>query len=568
MGGNSYLVVEMKKLLMGLVIAFISIAVLVVSGCSQNDENLEIIECDPERKTKQIYDFANKYGKDVISAPITLSSAGSSSSTWSFAHHSGTSGCGNYEESPAYIQQQEEFVLVNLDNLSEDIAQGGGPHLQSLSALLGCPTSDYPALADLARRNFGRLFPTTETTPAYLGTSATTFLDRLNDAISRDPRLSESCTHLEERPPDEDHILSGTEPGGSAVVGRAKQKQDVIRLALFTSLSVGNCGKGPDEGRVLKAFRQVLSRNPWMDMVYSVYRDVPGSKILQNDIQREIDENTWEGVFKQTPKTNFIRNMGRRLQVDGVIVFLYDNICGTGDNNAITIYAFAMGRGLHNRKKYYVFGHERLVHSIQHFSINFVRKMEPSTRTAVALSRPAAPSGPRAGTPAVQPPALREGKGARLAIFPELVLGDAADESEITSRLLVKRIVRRVTQFPGIFVAYSYLDRPKEEHADLRATVWRIGNFFASPKLDGVRSRAKALGADVAMQVLIRVNPDDAITSTSYSVTYEVHLLEVNRPRHHYSKGFMDQVGLALLRAVESSVGEVIEKYKRTTRSR
>ena len=103
--------------------------------------------------------------------------------TWGFAASSGTSGCPDTTANQIHLHK---FVAATIDSLSEQIAQGGGLHLQSLSALLGCPPSDYPALADMVRRDFGRLFPSTETKPAA-------FLTRLKDGISHDPRLSESC---------------------------------------------------------------------------------------------------------------------------------------------------------------------------------------------------------------------------------------------------------------------------------------------------------------------------------------------------------------------------------------
>ena len=88
----------------------------------------------------------------------------------------------------AYIQQQE-FVAVTIDNISEDIAQGGGPHLRSLAALLGCPASNYPAMADMARRDFARLFPSAETEPEV-------FLTRLKDRMRDNPSLADRCVNI------------------------------------------------------------------------------------------------------------------------------------------------------------------------------------------------------------------------------------------------------------------------------------------------------------------------------------------------------------------------------------
>ncbi len=88
----------------------------------------------------------------------------------------------------AYIQQQE-FVAVTIDNLSEQIAQGGGSHLQSLSTLLGCPASAYPTLAIMSRKNYEQLFPSVETNPEV-------FLTRLKEKMRGNPRLAGRCLYI------------------------------------------------------------------------------------------------------------------------------------------------------------------------------------------------------------------------------------------------------------------------------------------------------------------------------------------------------------------------------------
>ena len=182
----------MKTLPMGLVIAFISVAVLGVSGCEtaqqrkarlKEEAEIPSIKCAPERQTKKINKFAR--GKDIF-VVTTAPTAGSSSSTWSFAHSSGTSGCG--EKETAYIQQHH-FVAATIENLSEQIAQGGGPHLQSLSTLLGCPASDYSKLAAITRQNYGQLFPSAETEPEV-------FLTRLKDKMRDNPILAGNCVYI------------------------------------------------------------------------------------------------------------------------------------------------------------------------------------------------------------------------------------------------------------------------------------------------------------------------------------------------------------------------------------
>ncbi len=112
--------------------------------------------------------------------------ATSSSSTYGSAQSSGTSGCGKIKT--AYIQQQQ-FVAVTIDHLSEQIAQGRGEYLQSLSALLGCPVSAYSNLASISQQNYEQLFPSVETEPEV-------FLTRLKEKMRGNPRLADSCVYI------------------------------------------------------------------------------------------------------------------------------------------------------------------------------------------------------------------------------------------------------------------------------------------------------------------------------------------------------------------------------------
>ena len=157
----------MKKLLMGLVVG-LSLGSAAMADC---------------------HDFASFNGRWNAGAqgiPFVPTVA----STYGTVKISGTSSstCSKKTKKSSFYLQQQKFVAVNIDNLSEQIAQGGGPHLQSLSALLGCPASDYPALAGMARRDFARLFPSAKIEPEAL-------LARLKDDISHDPRLSDSCVY-------------------------------------------------------------------------------------------------------------------------------------------------------------------------------------------------------------------------------------------------------------------------------------------------------------------------------------------------------------------------------------
>ena len=199
----------MKKLLMGLVIAFLSLAVLGVSGCetaqqkraraqakAQRAAEINRIKCGPERRAKKVEPGGMGPGSDSVLDIFLVTSAVGTTTTWAgskstegSAKSSGTKGCKKTTKKTGFYLQQQEFVAFTIDNLSEQIAQGGGPHLQSLSALLGCPASDYSKLAIMTRQNYGQLFPSAETEPEV-------FLIRLKDKMRDNPSLADRCVNI------------------------------------------------------------------------------------------------------------------------------------------------------------------------------------------------------------------------------------------------------------------------------------------------------------------------------------------------------------------------------------
>ena len=109
-----------------------------------------------------------------------------SSTTYGSAQSSGTSGCG--KKRTAYTRQLQ-FVAVTIDNLSGQIAQGGGPHLQSLTTLLGCPASAYSNFATMTQQNYEQIFSSVETEPEG-------FLTRLKEKMRDSPSLAGSCVYI------------------------------------------------------------------------------------------------------------------------------------------------------------------------------------------------------------------------------------------------------------------------------------------------------------------------------------------------------------------------------------
>lgn len=99
-----------------------------------------------------------------------------------FGLTSGTAGC----EESAVVQNDAErrlFVANNLDNLAQDMAQGGGEHLAVLASLMGVTPSDEAAFFSIAQSNYSVLFASSET-------SGGAMLSELDRALSSDPSLA------------------------------------------------------------------------------------------------------------------------------------------------------------------------------------------------------------------------------------------------------------------------------------------------------------------------------------------------------------------------------------------
>lgn len=75
------------------------------------------------------------------------------------------------------------FASVNFDNLSQDIAQGGGEHLTSLAALMGIPPEKHEAFFSLAQQHYATLVQNG-------ATSSVAVIKALNASIATHPILA------------------------------------------------------------------------------------------------------------------------------------------------------------------------------------------------------------------------------------------------------------------------------------------------------------------------------------------------------------------------------------------
>jgi hypothetical protein len=99
-----------------------------------------------------------------------------------FGLSSGTVGCTN---SGRFAQHERAtlFANLNFDNLSQEMAQGGGEHLASLATLLGVPAEQQPAFFSMTQEKYATLVQSGETTPAAM-------LKALHGAMAEHPVLA------------------------------------------------------------------------------------------------------------------------------------------------------------------------------------------------------------------------------------------------------------------------------------------------------------------------------------------------------------------------------------------
>jgi hypothetical protein len=94
-----------------------------------------------------------------------------------FGITTGTLGCKNNGK---VWTQADMFASINFDNLSQEMAQGGGEHLASLATLLGVPVEQQAEFFALTQEKYATLIQSGETTPAAM-------LKALHEAMAEHP---------------------------------------------------------------------------------------------------------------------------------------------------------------------------------------------------------------------------------------------------------------------------------------------------------------------------------------------------------------------------------------------
>ncbi len=101
-----------------------------------------------------------------------------------FGISTGSLGCTNNGHF-AQNEQTTMFANLNFDNLSQEMAQGGGEHLASLATLLGVTVEQHPAFFAMTQEKYTTLVQSGETTPAAM-------LKALQEAMAAHPVLAQA----------------------------------------------------------------------------------------------------------------------------------------------------------------------------------------------------------------------------------------------------------------------------------------------------------------------------------------------------------------------------------------
>ena len=127
-------------------------------------------------------DFKNQ--KNIAPQVLMVTTNGTGMNT--FVISSGTSGCTNDGQVWA-SERANVFAAINLDNLSQEMAQGKGEHLASLATLMGVPNEQHAAFFALTQERYTALVQDGET-------SSVALVKTLNDAVSKSPVLAQAVS--------------------------------------------------------------------------------------------------------------------------------------------------------------------------------------------------------------------------------------------------------------------------------------------------------------------------------------------------------------------------------------
>jgi hypothetical protein len=103
----------------------------------------------------------------AIAPQVLQSTTNGTSGSQTFGISTGTSGCTN-DGTVMGEYKVNFFASANYDNLSKEMAQGGGEHLASLGELMGVPEESLPEFFALAQSRYPSFAASSDSSPAAM----------------------------------------------------------------------------------------------------------------------------------------------------------------------------------------------------------------------------------------------------------------------------------------------------------------------------------------------------------------------------------------------------------------
>jgi Protein of unknown function (DUF3015) len=124
-----------------------------------------------------------KSGSKSIASQTLASTTNQFLSNQLFGLSTGSIGCTNSGQF-ASNEHATLFASLNFENLSQEMAQGGGEHLASLATVMGVPAEQQPAFFAMTQEKYATLVQAGETTPRAM-------LAALQEAMAAHPVLAQ-----------------------------------------------------------------------------------------------------------------------------------------------------------------------------------------------------------------------------------------------------------------------------------------------------------------------------------------------------------------------------------------
>ncbi len=125
-------------------------------------------------------------GQQSIGPQVLQATTNGTFSAQTFGISSGTSGCTN-DGTIFASEKVNVFAAINIDNISQEMAQGQGEHLSSLATLMAIPPDQHGIFFSMAQEKYTALIHAGEASPKAV-------VNAIYSAMNEHPVLAQAST--------------------------------------------------------------------------------------------------------------------------------------------------------------------------------------------------------------------------------------------------------------------------------------------------------------------------------------------------------------------------------------